>query len=223
MFNVTRPEEIPQDLGNGKQYNKPEVVKALKKMFFGKCYLCERGNVEDPEIEHFLAQANGGGRVLWENLFYSCSRCNSIKSNKYNDLLDCTDDNIDVSAAIKLVMTVTPNDDVIVEAAIANPNAQVINTVKLLNECYNNQNTGLRGVSRESLIEQIYEYLIVFIQTRGLLKNPSTSEEREKEALGVLEKMMRPKHPFSAFWRWQYLGDSFLVDEYPELLNLLTD
>ncbi|MDC3189117.1 HNH endonuclease [Pseudoalteromonas elyakovii] len=222
MFNVNRPEEIPQGLGNGKTYNKPEVVKALKKMFFGKCYLCERSNVEDPEIEHFHSQAGGGERVSWNNLYYSCSRCNSIKSNGYHDLLDCTDGSIDVAAEIKLRMTVAPDDDVIVEAASSYPNIQVLNTVELLKQCYNSRNTGLRGVSRESLIEQIYEYMFTFIQARKLLKNPSTPDERVSEALGVIEKMMMPKHPFSAFWRWQYLGDSFLLEEYSELREKLT-
>lgn len=218
MFNVIRPEEAPKCLGNGKAYNKPEVVKVLKKVFLRKCYLCERDEIQDAEIEHFYAQAEGGNRVQWENLFYSCSRCNSLKSNTYNNLLDCTDVNVDVAAAIKLVMTVRIDDDIIAEP---NANEEVINTVALLRECYNSQNTGLRGVSRESLIEQIYDYLIIFIQARGLLKKPTTSDKIAKEALGVLETMMRPKHPFSAFWRWQYLGDSFLIEEYPELAEKL--
>ena len=31
-----------------------------------------------------------------------------------------------------------------------------------------------------------------------------------------IEAMLGVKHPFSAFWRWQYLNDSFLKQKYPD-------
>lgn len=221
MFNVIRPVEAPAALARG-EYNTHEVVRVLNKMFFGKCYLCERGSIEDVEVEHF--EPHMGDEALkfdWHNLFYSCSRCNGIKSSKHKNLLDCTDENIDVFRAIKLRMPSLPDDNIIVEAADASPSIQVKNTVKLLERCYNETNTALRGVSREALVEQIYEYLLAFMQARQLLKHPSTPNSRKQEAIEIIEAMMGVKHPFSAFWRWQYLEDSFLTEEYPELKNNL--
>ena len=116
MFNVIRPVEAPAALARG-EYNTHEVVKVLNNMFFGKCYLCERGSIEDVEVEHF--EPHMGDEALkfdWHNLFYSCSRCNGIKSSKHKNLLDCTDENIDVFRAIRLRMPSLPDDNIIVEA-----------------------------------------------------------------------------------------------------------
>lgn len=222
MFNVTRPTEVPASLARG-QYNHPDVVSVLKPMFFGKCYLCERGDIEDVEVEHF--KPHMGDNTLkfdWDNLFYSCSRCNGIKSSRHTNLLDCTDDNKDVSALVILKMPTAPDDDIIVKAADSNPTEQVVNTVELLKKCYNDINTALRGVSREALVEQIYEYLLTFMNARSLLRRPSVGATKKNDAKEVLEAMMNVEHPFSAFWRWQYLDDSFLTSNYPELNTATT-
>ncbi|XDF77917.1 HNH endonuclease [Aliivibrio fischeri] len=220
MFNVTRLAEAPECLSHGNQYNHEQVVNALKRMFFEKCYLCERNDIQDVEVEHFNPQQAGGGRTDWNNLYYSCSRCNSLKSNTHTNLLDCTDTTINISRKIRLVMTVAPDDDVLVEATDENPCEQTQNTVRLLNECYNSTNTALRGVSREALIEQIYEYMIAFMTARNLLKKPSTGRSIKEGAIETIEAMLSVEHPFSTFWRWQYLHDSFLTARYPELEEL---
>ena len=219
MFNVTRTAEVPEELSRGK-YNGIEVVNALKLMFFGKCYLCERGDIQDVEVEHFVPHRGDEGlKFDWHNLFYSCSRCNSIKSSTHVNLLNCTDSEVDVVRAIKLRMSPAIDDDVLVEANEQNPSEQLLNTVELLNQCYNKTNTGLRGVSRESLIEQMYEYLFTFMSARRLLKSPSVGRSKKLEAKEAIEAMLDVSHPFSAFWRWQYLDDSFLREQYPELEN----
>ncbi|MFA0630712.1 HNH endonuclease [Vibrio sp. 10N.222.49.A3] len=217
MFNVIRPVDGPACLSSGSTYNQPEVVEELKKVFHSKCYLCERNEIHDVEIEHFVPQAAGGGRMDWNNLFYSCSRCNGIKSNGYLGLLDCTDSNINVSREIRLKAYPTPDSEILIEASSDTPSDETLNTIELLNECYNNSSTALRGVSREALTEQLFEYMCTFINARRLLKNPSTGSSNREGALETIEAMLDSRHPFSAFWRWQYLDDNFLTGNYPEL------
>mgnify|MGYP005822257087 FL=1 len=217
MFNVTRLDKEPESLSKNKHYNNEEVVSALKRMFVGKCYLCERGEIQDAEVEHFDPQASGGGRLDWKNLYYSCSRCNSLKSSTHTDLLDCTDPSIDVFRKIRLVMTPSPNDDILVTPTDKTPCMKTKNTIVLLNLCYNSTGTALRGVSREALIEQIYGYMLAFMQARMLLRTPSTGKRIKLDAKETIEAMIDVKHPFSAFWRWQYLHDSFLTEHCPEL------
>ncbi|MFM4750182.1 hypothetical protein ACEUDE_20790 [Aeromonas veronii] len=153
----------------------------------------------------------------WNNLFYSCSRCNGIKRNGHLNLLDCTDPNLNVSREIRLKIYPTPDSDVFVEAASSQPRQETINTVELLKLCYNETNTALREVSREALMEQIFEYMCCFINARRDLKNPSAGRTVKQNALETIEVMLNSRHPFSAFWRWQYLDDSFLTTNYPEL------
>jgi hypothetical protein len=216
---VIRPVNGPLCLSNGSTYNQIKVVEALKSVFHGKCYLCERSEIHDVEIEHFVPQASGGSRMDWKNLFYSCSRCNGIKSNGHLNLLNSTDSNINVCREIRLKAFPTPNSAILVEATSSTPNNEILNTVELLKLCYNNSSTALRGVSREALMEQIFEFMCTFINARRLLKKPSTGRSIKRDALETIEAMLDVKHPFSAFWRWQYLDDTYLTANYPTLGN----
>jgi len=217
MFNVIRPNGIPASLAK-RQYNHTDVVSVLKPMFYGKCYLCERDEIQDVEVEHFEPHMSiDAVKFDWNNLYYACSRCNSLKSSTHNGLLDCTDSSISVFREIILKMSVATNDDVIVKASSQTPSDAVAKTVALLNLCYNSTNTALRGVSREVLIEQMYGNMVAFITNRALLKKTSTGRTIKRDAKEGIEAMLETKHPFSAFWRWQYLNDSFLTQTYPEL------
>jgi uncharacterized protein (TIGR02646 family) len=217
MFNVIRPVTVPASLAK-KRYNHADVVNVLKLMFHEKCYLCERNEIQDVEVEHFKPHMSvEADKFDWNNLYYSCSRCNSIKGATHKDLLDCTDSSINVFSEIILKMSPATDDDVFVAPSKENPSNEVTKTVELLKLCYNSTNTALRGVSRESLIEQIYSFLVTFITARSLLKKPSTGKSIKNNAEEIIEAMLDDSHPFCAFWRWQYLHDSFLVANYPNL------
>lgn len=219
MFNVARPSKVPNSLTKkNKEYNHTDVVSILKPMFHGKCYLCERDEIQDVEIEHFEPHMKVEAiKFDWNNLFYSCSRCNSIKSSTHINLLDCTDSSVNVYDEIICEMPSAPNADVVVKASKAKPSVETSNTVKLLNLCYNSTNTALRGVSREALMEQMFEYYCIFLKARIELTMKSNGKTIKLNAKETIEAMLEEKHPFSACWRRQYLDDSFLTTEYPEL------
>lgn len=150
MFKVIREGVAPTCLANN-VYNTPEVVQRLENMFHGKCYICEQADLQAPEIEHF--QPHEGNPTLkydWYNLYYSCARCNSIKSNTHRNLVDCCSTDIDVVRAIKCLMPRTPDEDVCVSAEF--DDIRVRNTVSLLDKCFNEVGTGFRGITRASLI-----------------------------------------------------------------------
>lgn len=80
-----------------KDYSNDDVKKALLDMQHGKCCYCERKISDLPpkerEVDHYIPQ---GSRIFkddsnntqwhlvnrWENLLYSCGKCNSAKSMK---------------------------------------------------------------------------------------------------------------------------------------------
>lgn len=47
-------------------YNKPDVIRQLKEDFHNKCYICELGELSDPEVEHLRPHHN---RKIKERVF----------------------------------------------------------------------------------------------------------------------------------------------------------
>lgn len=217
MFNVTRTYPAPDSIVKG-QYNKEDVLSALRPIFHDKCYLCERDEIQDVEVEHFIPHENVPTlKYNWENLNYSCSRCNSIKSNTHIDLLDCTNSATDVGSLISCKMPSAPSEKVNIEATSTQPTQNVINTVILLDECFNLENTALRGISRETLLEQMWDHYTDLLAARRLLRIKKTAKSDKQRAEQIIAEMLNIKHPFSIFWRYYYLGDGFLMKEYPQL------
>ncbi|MEZ9919679.1 HNH endonuclease [Vibrio breoganii] len=217
MFNVTRTYPAPESIAK-KQYNKDDVLKKLKPMFFEKCYLCERDEIQDVEVEHFVPhQSNPALKYDWENLYYSCSRCNSIKSNTHINLLDCADSKIDIGNLIRCLMPSTPDGKVKVKATSKTKCDKTQNTVTLLEKCYNLENTALRGISRENLMEQMWDHYTELLLARQILRKKKSGRTAKQAAEETIEAMLDVEHPFSIFWRYYYLNDSFLTEHYPHL------
>ncbi|KPA54166.1 hypothetical protein VT25_03780 [Photobacterium leiognathi subsp. mandapamensis] len=217
MFTVIRYGDIPACLEKN-IYNSPEVVERLENIFYGKCYLCEQADLQAPEIEHF--EPHEGDATLkydWNNLYYSCARCNSIKSNIHRNLVDCCSTDIDVVRAIKCLMPRTPDDDVHVSAEL--DEVRVHNTVALLDKCFNEEGTALRGITRSSLIEKLYEYFTNFLMYRQTIMNRHSTPVAKRDAIEALEAMLQDQYEFSAFWRWHVLTDRKLKDKVEGIIN----
>ena len=99
MIKVERSPAAPASLAveskkkNG-SYREQDVIEQLADDFHEKCYICEIKPVQDPQVEHRLPHHNRSfpTRVFdWNNLFYSCSHCNSVKNNsRYEEgIIDC--------------------------------------------------------------------------------------------------------------------------------------
>jgi uncharacterized protein (TIGR02646 family) len=211
MFNVVRPTSGPDC---SRDYRSEEIVTALRAMFYGKCYLCEV-EVADPVVEHFLPhEGDAAKKYDWNNLYYACHRCNGIKSTA-TDILDCCDAAVDVSRAIKCLCPSIPESNVMVEAQHADPKTQ--NTAALLDRCYNEGNTGIRGISRATLHERLFESYCKFIAHRRVLKSRDSLQSQRDEAKEHLTNMTKASYPFSVFWRWHILSDTLLVGLLPEI------
>ncbi|MDR2763808.1 MAG: HNH endonuclease [Tannerella sp.] len=182
---------------------------ALRKMFYGKCYLCE-DEVSDPVVEHFIPhEGDPDKKYDWNNLYYACHRCNGIKGTT-TDMLDCCDSATDVFQAIKCLCPSVPDDSIVVEAQ--NRNEKTKNTADLLDKCYNEDNTGIRGISREALHEKLFEHYCKFIGNRRTLKNRDSLQSDKNDAKEHLIRMQDVSYPFSVFWKWHVSSDVFLAE-----------
>jgi uncharacterized protein (TIGR02646 family) len=219
MFNVTRPTEVPACLSRN-QYNETEVVFTLESIFFGKCYLCERDALSDPEIEHFDPHEGDPTKKFdWNNLYYCCSRCNSIKGSIHKNLLDCCDANVDVFRSIKCLLPSVPDNPIIVETGFSSPTSTVLNTVALLQKCYNEDNTALRGITRAVLVDRLFDMFSDFLGYRVKLRDKKYGKGEKDLAKERLLAMLDVRFPFSCFWRWHVLGDSFLSQYLSQDIN----
>ncbi|MCS1373861.1 HNH endonuclease [Serratia marcescens] len=221
MFNVIRNVAAPICLSHN-IYNDPTVTEALKKIFHGKCYLCEQARLSDPEIEHFIPhEGDPDLKYDWSNLFYSCSRCNSIKSNTHVNLLDCSNGEVDVSMEIVHLAPSLSSENVTIRAPQEAVSNETMNTIVLLNECFNSKNTGLRGITRENLMENLFNYHVKYLTSRQILIDFESTEQQIAYAKASLKAMCKISFPFSIFWKWHIRLDTFLLNEHPNLIEEL--
>jgi hypothetical protein len=210
MFNVIRSQNTPDVKKN---YLSNEVIFALEKIFYGKCYLCE-DVVAHPQIDHFIpVEIDITKKYDWNNLYYSCPRCNSIKSTT-TGLLDCCDEKFDVFKAIKCLCATNKTEDVLVEAQT--DDVKTKNTAQLLNRCYNEKNTAIRCISRKQLHEKIFQRYSEFLIQSNKLYDVSSSKREKDNAKDELKDMMDVSYPFSVFWKWHLLTDNFLKEYFPD-------
>ncbi|EXE80775.1 hypothetical protein J583_0938 [Acinetobacter baumannii 83444] len=212
MFSVTRPTTFPKSLTKStKDYRAADVVEVLQDIFFSKCYLCERKGFSDVNIEH--RDPHEGDLIKkydWNNLFYGCVRCNGIKANIYKNIIDCCQ-TLDVAQAIELHCPIVNNDDhkVIVTVGSLASTIEIESTIKLLDQCFNDTNTALKGISRHTLIKQIQKYQTKLLIIKDELLDDSlilTSSEKNLR-IEKLKVMCDPEFPFSAFWKWYITRD----------------
>ena len=171
-------------------------------------------------IKNILSpEANDSSKEFeWNNLYYVCKRCNSIKKDaidkKNLPILDCCDAATDVSKAIKCLCTSVYNDDFIVEPQLNDKTTQ--NTAALLYLCYNADNANY-GISRDFLHEQIFAEFVKFINYRMIVKNKDSLLSEKNNAIEHLKIMSQDNYPFSVFWKWHIKSDTFLSAQFAEV------
>ena len=215
MFEVIRS---PQPSSwSGKNYRDPTIVRQLQKDFYSKCYLCEQKHMGDINVEHFIAHKNDNDELKydWNNLYNVCIRCNSIKGQRFNDLLDCCNHEHLVSTTLMLALPSLLNGNILVSHNLEETNdlfEKANQTVQLLTQCYNAQNSGIQEVSRAHLIELIVkEYTYLLAKRVYLKENIDRLVENDKnKVISEIKLMTNPHYQFSSFWINFIKNDPFL-------------
>lgn len=153
MIKIERSFPAPESLATERQknngkYNKEDVVAQLKEDFHDKCYICGLKELQDPQVEHLLPHHDGKypeRKFDWENLFWSCGHCNSVKkANKYEgNVIDCCK----VDPEKKLNFQLQENR-VIVTPKTSTDN-KAMYTAELMVEVFSKNTTGLQDIKSE--------------------------------------------------------------------------
>lgn len=204
-------EEAAKKNGN---YSEKDVVERLKEDFHDKCYICELKELQDPQIEHLLPHKNGKypeRKFDWNNLFWVCGHCNSVKNqNKYdNGIIDCcqTDPESKIifhcnQENIELISKVNPSDQ------------ETERTMMLIDEVFNLKNTGMRVEKSSIRFKSLQKEMNLLFDNLELLRNQPDSKLVKRK----LKALLRRKSAFAAFKR-TYVRDH--ISEYPALEEYL--
>lgn len=220
MFNVTRNEPAPASLAAQQKYDSEDVLKALNKVFHKKCYICETVEPQDINVEHFVPhQGNRFLKFDWNNLYFSCGRCNNIKLAKYNDLLDCCNSAVDVVRAIKHVPPSTPYAQQLQIQARADDNKTKL-TAELLDKVFNSEHTANKEVSASFLRRKVFDqYNLLLTQLNKYYDAVALPEEKEL-ALERIKLLLKATSPYSAFISWCIMEDQELGPKLNDFIGI---
>ncbi|MDK2595407.1 HNH endonuclease [Pseudoalteromonas obscura] len=210
MFNVKKSDKIPPSLAEKKSWSGEDVWDALVEDFHGKCYLCEEKNPLDINVEHFHPQGEYEEKAYeWNNLYMSCSRCNNIKLSKYNDLLDCCDNDVDVFKMVYIGVPVTQySNRVEVKTDSDDPKAKT--TVDLLDRIYNSNHSINKKITGAFLRKKIHLQYTKLLNWMTIYFDEESTQSERNNALAKIGVLIEKKQPFSAAMRWCVLEDEVL-------------
>lgn len=165
--------------------------------------------LQDPNVEHLLPHKNGKypeRKFDWENLFWSCGHCNSIKNNeKYDEgIIDCCRENPEEYLDFKL-----DDDNVVIDVKNFG-NEMHKRTALLIEETFSLKNTGMRTYTSDERMRLLQKEMnILYKQLEKIHSYPSS-----KLTMRTLRSLLRRESAFAAFKRC-YVREHII--EYPEL------
>ncbi|MCD8013564.1 MAG: hypothetical protein LUG99_10370 [Lachnospiraceae bacterium] len=201
MVKVERTFPAPASLAEEEKkangsYREPDVIERLYRDFHNKCYICEIGNLQDPQVEHLLPHQNGRypeRKFDWNNLFLSCGHCNSVKNQRKYDvgIIDCCKEDPEEQIWFRLHEKETQ------VSAKDGENAQAVLTAQLVTEVFNQRNTGLRTrASAQRLHELTLEMDKFYAALEEVTEYPESAF-----ALRKMQVLLRRESAFAAFKR----------------------
>lgn len=146
----------PPSLASGKKYDGQDVIDQLFIDHHGKCYLCELKVKQHYEVEHLKSKENHGDlKYEWTNLFLSDGYCNPKKGDRFDDILNPNDNNIEdiIEQRIDLL-----NKTVLFSSS--NSTHEVLLTIELLNRLFNGTYAPKLRRSRENEFYKEVERII---------------------------------------------------------------
>lgn len=217
MVKVTRSFPAPGSLAEeakkaAGRYDKPDVVERLRRDFHNKCYICGIKGLQDPNVEHLLPHKNGKypeRKFDWENLFWSCGHCNSIKKScKYDaGIIDCFKQDPEQYLAFQLIGS---------RVVISEKQEDGIykRTAALIIETFTLQNTGMRTYTSDERLRLLQKEMNILYKQLEKLHNTPDS----KIIIRTICSLLRRESAFAAFKRC-YVREH--ADEYPQLQKYL--
>lgn len=216
MFNAERPKLAPPSLGSKKSWNGSDVLESLRKAFYDKCYICETKDPLSLNVEHFDAHQDDSDKMYdWNNLFLACARCNNLKRHLYNNLINCTDPNLDALRLIRHAPPITPFAKM-VTIEPTNNDPKTIQTANLIRKIFTDDNTANKEITGTFLRKRVYKRYAKLLEHINTYIDDDSLESQKNDAILRIKNLMSKKQEYSAFLRWAILDS-------PELFEIVKD
>ena len=144
----------------------------------------------------------------WNNLFYACEHCNGIKSDNFENLLDCTEvKKIDGLLKVEYDASKAKRQKV----SVIDINSNSPETIELIRLVFSINTTPKRSMGSITLEKQVAKELRNFkLIVDEYMRNPTQVNEN------LLKEEVNNKSDFSAFKRWKVRLNS---QNYPNQLQ----
>jgi hypothetical protein len=214
MFNVERPELAPPSLGEKKSWTGSDVLHALRETFYDKCYICETKDPLSLNVEHFDAHMDNVDKMYdWKNLFLACARCNNFKRHLFNNLIDCTDAQLNALRLIRHAPPVTPFAKTLTIEP-TNNEPSTVETANLIRKVFTDDNTGNKDITGTYLRKRVYKRYSQLLSHINTYINEDSLDSEKIDAILRIENLMKKNQEYSAFLRWA-------VIDSPELFEIV--
>ena len=216
MIRVERSAEVPRSLVESTaedRYRHRDVVDQLAEDFHEKCYICEIKPVADPQVEHRLPHKGGAypdRKYDWNNLFYACDHCNTVKNKAVYDagIIDCC-----VRDPEEALLQELYENDVRVTAHDGSDSEAVL-TAHLIEEVFMSESTGLRTKAAAVRLSELQMRMNMLYTQLDAYR----SDNENTFVKNTLVSLLRRERAFAGFVR-SYVRQH--ADEYPELVICL--
>lgn len=189
---------LQEEKQKGGTYNTQEVNSALYEVFYGKCYICENKAISSFQIEHLKPHKGDVDlKFDWNNLFWSCAHCNNMKSAKYDNILDCTKEDVDKLISFRRIGYFGQPERL--EFKALDDRIETVNTVALLEYVYYGE-TPQKIMEANVLRRNLRKELSRFKELVREYKETDGEEKADLEA--ALKRELKNSSEFVAFKRW---------------------
>jgi hypothetical protein len=196
-------------------YNCEGVLEKLQNDFKNKCYLCEYKEPHSINTEHLISHHQGRYIDLkfdWNNLFFCCEHCNKTKGTRYDNILNCTDENDDVDKKIKYWIEALPKEKAVITSNVDIVNDKIDNTVLLLMNVYNGT-TEMKQMESANLRNKLLKEIISFRQLLFDYDESKTMELKDFYRMKIKAELDITSN-FTAFKRWIIIESDYFVREF---------
>lgn len=183
-----------------------DVVEQLESDFYAKCYICEQDELQSVEVEHLLPHHNGKYKERkfdWNNLFYSCAHCNSVKNQTVyeTNVIDCCKTEPEFLVHQELCdgkVCVLPLKDTI----------EAKTTASLIEDCFELKNRPIREKESQVKFRALQTTMNTLYKELDKYKM-----ENSKKSFYAIRGMLSREYKFAGFTR-TYVRDH--IDRYPD-------
>lgn len=207
MIRVFKSEESPESLSHRKGYNVDDVTGQLLEDQEGKCYLCERTNCTDYEVDYRHSRSQYPDEVYdWNNLLLICGYCNKKKSGNFDDIVDPLKVNVEELITQRYIPREKRAAFELVQETTSDTAPK--RTIALLDRIFNGTKS-----TRTRREERFFEYFMSEMNTFNRAAVNYLESQSDEDRQVVIELLGREKE-FLGFKYWVVMRNSRLKETF---------